>query len=131
MAAPRSASLHRRFPKRFDIPMLLGGSAILIGLGVVTPAVKTQTLFWKDEYSILLNVKQMSSDGRHAAAAIIAVCSVAYPAAKLGLLTFFWLCPFPAKWRWRSIQFIRLLGRWSMVDVFTIVSIVLASLTIG
>ncbi|HWB18835.1 MAG TPA: paraquat-inducible protein A, partial [Phycisphaerales bacterium] len=50
---------------------------------------------------------------------------------KLGLLAFFWLFPFPATWRWRSIRLIRLLGRWGMVDVFAITAILLASQTIG
>jgi uncharacterized paraquat-inducible protein A len=131
MAAPRSASLHRRFPNRLDIPMLLVASTALLGLGLITPAVETQALFWRNEYSILLNLRQMSDEGRHVAAAIIAMCSVVYPATKLALLFFFWLFPFPAKWRWKSIQFIRVLGRWSMVDVFTIVAILLGSMTIG
>lgn len=129
MPAPRSASLRRRFPRRTDIPLLLLASGILIGLGLIMPALETQALFWRNEYSILLNLKQMSESGRDAAA-IIALCSVIYPAAKLALLTFFWLFPFPARWRSRSIKLIRLLSRWSMVDVFTIVSIVLASMTI-
>lgn len=131
MPRRRSASLRRQYPRRIDIPGLIVLSAVLIGVGLTTPAVETQALFWRDEYSILFNVKQMSREGKHAAATIIAVCSVAYPAAKIGLLSFFWLFPFPPKWRWRSIQLVRLLGRWAMVDVFAITSIVLASLTIG
>jgi uncharacterized paraquat-inducible protein A len=131
MPASRNASLRRRFRKRLDIPVLLLASAGLISAGLLTPAVKTQALFWRDEYSILLNVRELSDDGRLAAAAIIALCSVIYPAVKLSLLSFFWLFPFPATWRWRSIQLIRLLGRWGMVDVFAVMTIVLASMTIG
>jgi uncharacterized paraquat-inducible protein A len=131
MPARRSASLQKRHPRRFDIPLLLVLSAVLIGLGLMTPAVETRVLFWRNEYPILSNIHQMSKDGRHTAATILAICSIVYPAAKIGLLTFFWMFPFPATWRWRSIQLIRLLGRWGMVDVFTITSIVLASLTIG
>jgi uncharacterized paraquat-inducible protein A len=131
MAAPRNASLRRRFRKRIDIPVLLLASAGLISAGLLTPAVTTEALFWRDEYSILLNVRQMSEDGKHTAAVVITLFSVVYPAVKLALLTFFWLFPFPAKWRWRSIQLIRLLGRWGMVDVFAVVAIVLASMAIG
>jgi len=127
----RSASLQRRHPNRVDIPFLLVLSTGLIGLGLMMPAVETQALFWRNEYSILLNVRELSKEGKHVAATIIALCSVGYPAIKIGLLSFFWLFPFPAQWRLRSIQLIRALGRWGMVDVFTITSIVLASMTIG
>jgi uncharacterized paraquat-inducible protein A len=131
MTAPRNASLRRRFPRRIDIPVLLLASAGLIAAGLITPAVETEALFWHDEYSILLNLRQLSEDGKHTVAAVIALCSVAYPATKIALLTFYWLFPFHAKWRWRSIQFIRLLGRWGMVDVFAVVTIIVASMSIG
>lgn len=131
MPAKRSASLRRRFPHRFDVPAAIVVSTALIGAGLLTPAVETEALFWRAEYSILLNVKQMSEQGKHAAATILAICSIAYPAFKIGLLSFFWLFPFPATWRWRSIQLVRLLSRWAMVDVFAITSIVVASLSIG
>jgi uncharacterized paraquat-inducible protein A len=132
MPASRSASLRRRFPRRIDVPFLLILSAALLAGGLTLPAIETQTLlFWHDEHSILLNIQQLSKDGKETAALILTVCSIAYPGAKLALLTFFWLFPFPATWRWRSIQLIRLLGRWGMVDVIAISSIVLASLTVG
>ena len=111
--------------------MLIVASTVLITVGLLTPAVETEVLFWNDRYSILFNLAQMSREGNHVAATIIAACSVAYPAVKIGLLSFFWLFPFPATWRWRSIQLVRILGRWGMVDVFALTSIVLASATIG
>lgn len=131
MPAKRSASLQRKHPKRIEIPILIVLSTVLIGVGLMMPAVQTQALFWRNEYSVLLNIKQFSREGKHAAAMILALCAVGYPATKIGLLSFFWLFPFPAKWRACSIQFIRMLGRWGMVDVMTMTSIVLASLTIG
>jgi paraquat-inducible protein A len=127
----RSASLRSRHPRRIDIPVLLVLSAALIGAGLLLPAVETRALFWRNEHSILLNVQQMSREGKQVAATILALCSIGYPAVKIGLLSFFWMFPFPATWRWRSIQLIRLLGRWGMVDVMAMTSIVVASLTIG
>ena len=131
MSAKRSASLRRRYPRRFDIPLLIVASAGLISAGLLMPAVETEVLFWNDKYSILFNLAQLSREGNHVAATIIAACSIAYPAVKVGLLSFFWLFPFPPTWRWRSIQLVRLIGRWGMVDVFALASIVLASATIG
>lgn len=107
-------------------------SAVLLAIGLMLPALETRTLiFWRSESSILRNIQQLSADGKETAAAVLTACSIIYPAAKLALLAFFWLFPFPSRWRWRSIQLIRLLGRWGMVDVIAMASIVLASLTIG
>lgn len=131
MRAKRHASLRRRYPRRIDIPVLLTLSAALIGLGLMLPAVETRALVWRDEYSILLNIKQLSREGKQTAAAILTLCSIGYPVIKFTLLGFFWLFPFPPSWRWRSIQLIRLLGRWAMVDVLAMTSIVVASVTIG
>jgi len=132
MPARRSASLRRRFPRRVDVPLLLLTSAALLATGLLMPALETRTLgLWRDEHSILANILQLSKDGKDTAAMILGVCSVIYPGVKLALLTFFWHFPFPSSWRWRSIQLIRLLGRWGMVDVVAVASIVLASLTIG
>jgi len=132
MAYKRSASLRKRYRKRVDVPVLLLLSGGLILAGLLLPAFETRTLiFWRSEYSILLNVQQLSRDDKHAAATILALCSVVYPAAKLATMTFFWLFPFPYRWRFRVIALLRVLGRWALVDVLTIVTVVLASLTIG
>ncbi len=127
-----SASLRRRYPHRVDVPLLLMASAVLLAIGLMTPALETRTLiFWHAEHSILSNIEQLADDGKETAAIILAACSIAYPAAKLLLLVFFWLFPFPAGWRLRSIQLIRLLGRFGLVDVVAVAAIVLASMTIG
>lgn len=114
------------------MPLLLLLSGGLVLSGLLLPAFETRTLMlWRSEYSILLNVQQLSRDDKHAAATILALCSVVYPALKLTTLAFFWLFPFPYRWRLRVIALLRVLGRWAMVDVLTIVTVVLASLTIG
>lgn len=132
MPPKRSASLARRFPRRLDIPFLLVASGVLLGVGITLPALETRTLFfWRDEYSIYMNVMDLSREGRQIAATILAACAIIYPVSKLILLGLFWLFPFPYVWRSRFIRLLRLLGRWSMVDVFAITAIVLGSLTIG
>lgn len=132
MAHRRSASLRRRYRRRWDVPALLLVSGVLILAGLLLPAFETRTLMlWRSEYSILLNVQSLSRQDQHVAATILALCSVVYPAAKLATLALFWLFPFPYRWRARVITLLRVLGRWAMVDVLTIVTIVLASLTIG
>jgi len=112
--------------------MLLLASGVLLALGLLLPAMQTRTaFFWRDEYSIYMNVLRMSREGRQSAATILAICSIAYPLGKLALLGYFWLMPFPDRWRSGIIRLLRLLGRWSMVDVFAMSAIILASMTIG
>lgn len=113
------------------MPLLLLATGAMLALGLMLPAMQTRTaLFWRDEYSIYMNVLRMSREGRQSTAAILAICSIAYPLAKLGLLGYFWLMPFPDRWRAGIIRLLRLLGRWSMVDVFAMSAIILASMTI-
>ena len=132
MGVKRSASLSRRYPRRIEIPVLLVGAGCLLAAGITLPALETRTLFfWKDEYSIFMNVMQLGRDDRAVAASILALCSIIYPAAKLLTLIYFWVMPFPHTWRARLITLLRAFGRWSMVDVFAVTAIVLASLTIG
>ncbi len=129
---PRSALLARRYPRRVEIPLLLFAAGAMLTLGLTLPALQTRTLFfWKDEYSVLLNIVRLNEEGKRTAAVILAACSVVYPAIKFILLGYFWFMPFPHGWRFRVIRMLRLLGRWAMVDVLTIVSIVAASMTIG
>jgi len=132
MGVRRSASLSRRYPKRVEIPLLLAAAGVLLAAGLTLPAIETRTLFfWRDEYSIYMNILSLGRDDRALAATILAVCSIVYPAAKLMTLIYFWIMPFPHTWRARVIAFLRGFSRWSMVDVFAVTAIVLASLTIG
>ncbi len=128
----RFASLARRCPGRIDVPALLLAAAGLLTAGIVLPALETRTLFfWRDEYSVLMNVVELHREGKEVAAMILALCSIVYPASKLVALAFFWVAPFPQRSRFRLIRTLRLLGRWSMLDVFAMTAIVVGSFAIG
>ena len=132
MARRRIRSLAARFPRRLDVPLLLGASLILLLSALCTPLLETRTLlFWRDEHSIIANVADLHNDRKIAAALILASCSVGYPLLKIGALWFLWIVPFSAVWRSRFVGLLRLLGRWSMVDVVAVAAIVLGSQAIG
>ena len=95
-------SLAARHPWRFDVPLLLTVSLVLLAQGLTMPALEIRALiFWRDQYSIIENIENLWDQGRVPAAVILAVCSVIYPATKIFALFFLWLAPFPAKWRRR------------------------------
>ncbi|MHC4991465.1 MAG: paraquat-inducible protein A [Planctomycetota bacterium] len=132
MTPRRSTALTHRFPYRIEVPALLLASGVLLALGITMPALETRTFFfWREEYSISMNVAELHREGRRPAAFILAACAIVYPATKLLLLGYFWTMPFPRRWRSTAIRLLRLLGRWAMVDVFTISAIIVASSTIG
>lgn len=121
-------SLISRHPWRLDLPLLLGASAVLLFLGLTMPALEIRALLiFRDEHSILSNIESLYRQGRRPAALVLAGCSVAYPAAKIALLLGLLFVPFPAGGRRALIRLLRLLGRWSMVDVFAVTAIVVGS----
>jgi uncharacterized paraquat-inducible protein A len=88
-------------------------------------------IFWRDQYSIISNIENFYQHGKMTAAVVLAACSVIYPAFKILALFFLWLAPMPAAWRRVAVRSLRLLGRWSMLDVLTVTAIVVGSRVIG
>ena len=125
-------SLAARHPWRLDVPALLGLSLVLLVQGLTQPAMEIRAFFfWHDEYSILTNVAHFWKQDRREAAVILAACSIGYPLLKILVLFYFLLAPFPTRWRRRIVRFLRLLGRWSMLDVMAVAAIVVGSRVIG
>lgn len=119
-------------PWRFDIPLLLSLSLVLLARGLTMPAMEIRTLiFWVDQHSIISNIQNLYEHGKVPAAAALAACSIAYPVLKIAALFFLWLAPFPVTWRRRLVHLLRLLGRWSLLDVLAVTAIVAGSRTLG
>jgi uncharacterized paraquat-inducible protein A len=124
--------LAAQHPWRFDIPLLLSISLVLLARGLTMPAMEIRTLiFWVDQYSIISNIQNLYAHGKRPAAVALTLCSIAYPMLKIGALFFLWLAPFPATWRSRCVHLLRMLGRWSLLDVLVVTAIVAGSRTIG
>ena len=124
--------LAARHPWRFDIPLLLSTSLVLLALGLTMPAMQIRTLiFWVDQYSIISNIQNLYQHGKVPAATALMLCSIVYPVLKIGVLFFLWLAPFPATARRRLVRLLRLLGRWSLLDVLAVTVIVAGSRTLG
>ena len=125
-------ALAAKHPWRFDVPLLLAVSIVLLAQGLTMPAMEIRAFFfWRDQYSILANIEHLFEHKRRAAAIILAAGSVVYPAVKIVGLLLMWILPFPAWWRRVLVRALRLLGRWSMVDVAAVAAIVVGSRVIG
>ena len=125
-------SLATRHPWRLDLPLLLGLSLVLLAKGLTMPAMEIRAFFfWSDQSSILSNIQGLYEDGKRGPAILLLLCSVIYPALKILALFFLLVAPFPARWRSRLVRLLRMLGRWSMLDVLTITVIVAGSRLVG
>ena len=124
-------SLASRHPWRLDVPLLLSASLVLLVKGLTMPALQiTAFIFWRSEYTILENIQRLYEGDRQPAAIVLAACSVAYPVTKIALLFGMWLLPAPVRWRRGCVRLLRLLGRWSMLDVLAITALVVGSRSI-
>jgi len=127
----RMHSLASRHPWRLDVPLLLSASLVLLAEGLTRPALQiTAFIFWRSEFSILENIQRLYEGDRRSAGIVLAACSVAYPVTKITLLFAMWLLPAPARWRRGCVRLLRLLGRWSMLDVLAITALVVGSRSI-
>lgn len=107
---------------------LIGIASACLVAGLVLPAIAFERFyFFGDEHSLLSAVWALWRAGEIPLAVIIAVFSVAFPFAKLGLMavdTIVRLGGRPP--HHRSAAAVAWLGRWSMLDVFILALIIVA-----
>lgn len=101
---------------------------LLLILGWMMPIMTVDRLwFLSERLSILAGVGELWSHGDYALFAVIVVFSILFPMAKLLLALFLWyLVDASSTSLARSLRWMEILGRWSMLDVFVIAFIVAA-----
>lgn len=114
--------------KAILIPSLLFVSAFCFPLGLSLPLMRLEKLFFFEETPSLLDiVTGLHGAGDWALAAIVAIFSFVFPAAKLFLL---FTIAFGAAPR-RRLKVLSALGKWSMMDVMLVALVVFAAKTSG
>jgi paraquat-inducible protein A len=120
------STLHRRLPDSIGRTWaLLLGAAILYIPANLLPVMYTQSLFGKEDDTIISGVVYFWNSGSPALAAIIFIASIVVPVAKLGALALLaYTAQRGSRWRprqrtvlYRMVEFV---GRWSMLDIFVI-----------
>ena len=67
-------SLAARHPWRFDVPLMLSVSLVLLAQGLTMPAMQiTAFIFWRSEYTIIENIRHLYETDRRPAAIVVAV----------------------------------------------------------
>jgi paraquat-inducible protein A len=123
--AKRRTSLAWKHRRHWEIPLLLFLSAGLLVLGLSMPVLQTTALlFWKDEYTIQAGIVNLWEDRHFGLALILLFFSVVFPAMKLLALSALWVLPIAGGSRKRLLHQIKILSKWSMLDVFVVAIIV-------
>jgi paraquat-inducible protein A len=123
-------SLADRFPRQTIVLSVLWAIAIAaLAAGLVMPAVRVTRLRMFDEtLSVLSGIAELWRGGSWPLAIVIALFSVAFPAAKLALAAWLWFATHAGRDRLHALA--TGAGKWSMLDVL-VVAVVVASMQGG
>jgi paraquat-inducible protein A len=126
MAGKEGGSLRSRFPRRLEIPILLAASAILLPLGLALPTVTLSTMagISGSTYSVITGIVELARDGNLFLALLIFTFSLIFPIIKLAMLVVIWCHGMNPERREQALHALRVLGKWSMLDVFVVVALV-------
>ncbi len=110
------------------VPGLLFAATVCFALGLVLPvAVFESLLVFTERPSLLEVIAGLWDEGDHAIAAVVALFSVAFPAAKLLVLHVAAYVPDRLHW----VERVGVLSKWSMADVLVVALAIFAAKTSG
>jgi len=121
-------SLREYYPHRVEVPLLLLLCVTLLITGLSLPIVTVQKqILWKsvqNTYSVATGVMDLAKQGDYILALVVFFFSMIFPFAKLLSLAWVWLAKLTAEQRMAVLQWLELLGKWSMLDVFAVAILV-------
>lgn len=114
--------------ERWAIGLLIALSAILLLLGWMLPIMTVETfIILTERISILESCWELLQEGEIFLFLVIFVFSVVFPLIKLGMALYLWyLADLDRPGFRRSLAWIEMLGKWSMLDVFVVALSVVA-----
>ena len=120
-------SLHDLHPKRVDIPFLIIISAILLGVGLCFPVLTVRKLWETNTFSVFSGITNLWHEKYYFLSALIFFFSAIFPVVKLLTLFLIWFIPMTDPQRKQKLQYLSFLGKWSMLDVFTVAVLIVAA----
>lgn len=123
------ASLHSR---RLDVPALLFASVVVLCLGWLLPAAGIRSIggLSVSTYSVLTGIQALWTGGHRYLSALIFTFSILFPVFKLAAVGLLWFLRVEPRRRIIWLQDLKLLGKWSMLDVF-VVAVLLGTVRFG
>lgn len=106
-------------------------SFVLLVIALSLPLMTVEKLvFWKNEYSVIEGVRGLWDQGQYALAVILFFFSIVFPTLKLAMLGVIWTIRLAERRRQALLQWLGILGKWSMLDVF-VVAILIVLVKLG
>lgn len=128
MTRTRELALWRRHKGRLDVPLAFAFASAALYLGLSRPLIVVEkAFFFTNEYSVWKGILSLWRDGELLLAAIVFFFSFVFPIAKLALLVAIWFVPLSPKRRDAWLHQLENLGRWSMLDVFAVAILIVAT----
>jgi len=87
-------------------------------------------VFWKNDYSVVTGVKGLFNAQEYFLSAILFFFCIVFPIVKLLTLWCLWQFPCAQDVRNKILEWLALLGKWSMLDVF-VVAILIVAIKLG
>jgi len=121
----RSLPLSRLHPGRLDVPALLVASTVILCFGLLLPAVSIRSLagLSVNAYSVWTGIQALWSGNHPFLAAVVFTFSLVFPVFKLAAIGSLWFLRFEPRRRVIWLNDLKLLGKWSMLDVFVVAAV--------
>lgn len=90
-----------------------------------------QLLLWKESFSIWQGIGALIDDRSYILAAIIFFFSILFPYLKIGGLGYIWFAHVNQDERKITMRWLKVLAKWSMLDVFVVAILIVMNKTGG
>jgi len=116
---------------RLDVPLLIGLALAVLVAGLSLPILTVEkTVFWRhweNHYSVFVGVVELAKSGDWLLAVILFFFSMVFPFAKLFSLALLWYRKLSETERRKTLHWLEILGKWSMLDVFIVSILIVAA----
>jgi len=124
--ASRPLAVHHR--RRYDVPILLAAASLALYFGLSTPLIRVEKAFFLEtEYSVWTGIVGLWEDDEFLLATVVFFFSFVFPILKLLVLIWIWFRPMTSVVRTIWLHRLEALGRWSMLDVFVVSILIVAT----
>jgi len=114
-------ALQKNDPKNFLIPLALLAATLFLGMGLFLPVITLRELvFWKTTFSVVSGIQSLYEEKHYVLACIIFFFSLVFPIFKLVVLCRIWFTRLGDQKRKSYLNWLGILGKWSMLDVFVV-----------
>ncbi len=129
--APTKKSLRDLHPHRQDVPLLIFLALVVLLAGLSLPILQVdKTVLWRhweNRYSVLLGIIELTKSGDWLLALILFFFSIVFAFIKLASLLWIWFWKLTDAERLKTLKWLEILGKWSMLDVFAVAILVVAA----